>query len=361
MNKDLNSLLWKHHWKLLSLFFVTVVGIYLYNGLNQVNSWNENYQSTIEQIKLSEGTETIKDYDFSLFYTPGQSSNKIFTTFINEPSHILWIAIALLSFGLFFLDKFSDFDQFLFASRFSKKMIFSTKMIFGFSTLLGSLIIGKIIFIGLLYMRIPNEFFNATFFELLPNQLLSLLFYSLIFSMMMFFAIIIGDVFFLFFVSIGFSISIGFFMNTFRTLFDKWNYYQHGSISMIASNSWVFSLFKAPGIQGEHPPIWYYLVYSVGTGLLVALSSHYYKKLSLENNGKFILFSTLNKPLILIVSLYVPFMLVSNWLYADFYNLQLTRFFWLNHLLSFGFGVAFCGSLSWFLLFKKEALKKRSF
>lgn len=358
MNKDLHTLLWKHHWKLLSLFFATVVGSYLYSGLSQVTTWNKNYQSTLEQIKLSEGSETIKDYDFSLFYTMGQSSNKIFTTFIHEPTLILWSAVALLSFGLFFFDKISNFDHFLFASRFSKKELFLTKLFFGFSTLFSSFIIGKILFMSLLYLKIPTAFFNASFVDLFPNQLLSVLFYSFIFSIMMFFAIVIGDAFFLFFVSVGFSISIGFFMDTFRTLLNKWDYYHHGSFSTIANDFWLFALFKHPPIQIEQLPIWYYLVYSMGIIGFVALSLYSYKKLSLENGRKFILITALKKPLIVIASVYVPYILVSNWLYADFYNLQLTRFFWLNHLLCFGFGITLCGTLSWFLLYKKESLKK---
>lgn len=336
MKKDLQKLILERY-KWLMLGVILVLGFVLFKGTyNMISSWHDQKnhldmkQTEIEFYRDLKDPDIYPDGGAPIYYDPvleKEITTKDFSEFrdyqlkvFNDEEHtmvfyngisygdivIILMGVAIVAgFSLFFYDNKTHFNTLLFSSRYTRVDIYKMKFKVVGSSFIISLILIKLIQLMAIVSAIPKEYLNATFTDLLPSQMLQVLFLTFVFGLSSFAGLILGEWISGVLTIIGFwytvpavisAFPVGFFMKKHSVLkegsFYYFDYYELMQLEKGISNHQLFiGLFC--------------LILSV---LFYYWGKRLYQVLSLEKNGNYLMFNHLRRPTQIVFLIYTFFM-----------------------------------------------------
>lgn len=249
--------------------------------------------------------DVYKDYQLKVF----DGNFYGFNTYSESSLVLLTIAI-ICGFTLFFYDNKTNFNTLLFSSRFKRKDIYQMKYLLIGSTFILSLAISRLIYVLGLIISIPSNYLNATFMELLPSQIMMIVFLSMVFVVSSFAGLILGEWISGILTMFGFWVSLPSFINSIPFSFlskdrsvitrEYYTYYFDYS-RYIQTNK---STFSDIGLAVSLCVIVSILFYLWGQKL--------FSEISLEKNGSYLMFDGLRKATQWLFVIYVFFVFSAS-------------------------------------------------
>ena len=335
MKKELQKLmLERYKWLMLGIVGVILL-VCVQNVYGGISNWN--YQNK-ELNKPSAETQFYKDlkdpdygYDGKMYLYWDEKTGKDVTTsnfeeyknyqlkvfaddkneqqmnlFYSEPWFQLTVIAVILGMSVFFFDLKTNFNPLLFSSRFRRQDIYTMKIKLLGGTFLGTLVISKLIVLLALVTMIPKEYLNATFMELLPSQIGQIAVLSFIFMASSFAGLILGEWISGILTLVGFWYTLPVFIGAFpigliskeKTVFTGGIYFNFYSILEMSKATFASELFK--------------ISLAIGLSIVFYLwGKSLYSKVTLENNGSYLLFNHLRKPVQIVFTFYA-FMIMAS-------------------------------------------------
>ena len=222
-----------------------------------------------------------------------------FSDYVGESIFIITLMAVVSGFVLFFYDNKTNFNTMLFSSKYRRRDIYLTKYKIVGGTLLLTLLVAKVARILSFVLFIPSEYLNTNFFELLPSQLLQISLLGVVFMVSSFAGILLGEWVTGIITIFGFwymfhSFAVGIF-SIYSTLTDRVFSYPFLELTFF------FNLSKRNTL-----PVFIYLgLFIVVSAILFIWGMKLYDQLSLENNGKYLMFDFLRKPIQLVFLVYL--------------------------------------------------------
>ncbi|MEI5992252.1 hypothetical protein A5881_003808 [Enterococcus termitis] len=368
MNKQLMTILKKRYGLALIITSLSIILFYTYLGISDVNRWKEmnNYYNSEQYLddskniqtnddprynglSLKERQELDKKEGLSLFYqTIGYDDQgklitdvdqPYFSMYFNENPILLVAIIVAVGFFMFFVDLRTSFNEFLFSLGVSKRRIYFSKLALISLPILSSLLLAKILFVGIITTGVPAEYVNISMMDLSANVLANWATYIFYFFIAVFIGLVTGNVILGPLTALGFCLSFEFFITS---VINAWHYFTKATTDTYVTNKFfVYTVTKDPI---SILPI----ILAVFLSLLLFLfGSYLFPKLTLEKKGNYLLFDTLKIPVVIAMTIYVPVVLVFNRGYYNYQNDASP----IPALLIYGVITALIGS---YLVFRKE-------
>lgn len=223
----------------------------------------------------------------------------VYSGYVSESIFIITLMAIVSGFVLFFYDNKTNFNTMLFSSKYRRRDIYLTKYKIVGGTLLLTLLVAKVARILSFVLFIPSEHLNANFFELLPSQLLQVSLLGVIFMMSSFAGILLGEwvtgVITIFGFWYMFNSFVAGIFSIYSTLTDR-----------IFSNPFFELTFFFNLSKRNTLPVFIYLgLFIVVSAILFIWGMKLYDQLSLENNGKYLMFDFLRRPIQLVFLVYL--------------------------------------------------------
>lgn len=222
----IQSIFVERYKKVLIATCLLVIGIGVFNALNQNNQWKKLYNDPNEKASFEEKRNEITYWDeekeenvpyasyqeyrdsqllFYSSYLPYSKSLRAsdyssaisyeskFTTYFDST---LLVVVPLIGFLLFFIDQKTGFNQFLFSLGVSRNKLFKKKIIYIAIPVLLSILVGQSLYALLIHSLIPAPYMNATLGQLFTSVIsnFSLLFF--LFCSSAFIGSMVGNLFF---------------------------------------------------------------------------------------------------------------------------------------------------------------------
>ncbi len=323
MNNGLAHLLLRRYWKMMVLLLVVLVGNAVYVSATFVGDWKlaYSYYHSDEFKKMFNEDEEIKQ-DGKIYLYSKENGEEVYTnsyqeyvdfnaTVFNESGFYSYdltggyfyttaIVAAIAGCLLFMFDLKTHFNTLLFSSRFSKKSIYFMKHLLVTGTFVLSLIISKIVYLAILLSNIPEKYLNAGLMELMPSVVVNVLALATTFIAASLLGLVLGE----WISGLG---TVAFFFVT----FDMFTSQLYAASEQIAAyyektnQLWPFiNMLTTPAIQPRvvHPGEVALPLLLSGCCLLAGAAL--YQRLSLENNGNYLMFDKLRKPMQLLIVIY---------------------------------------------------------
>lgn len=222
-----------------------------------------------------------------------------FSEYVGESFFLITLLAIISGFVLFFYDNKTNFNTLLFLSRYRRRDIYLAKYKIVGGTLLSILLVAKIARILGFILFIPSEHLNATFFELLPSQLLQVSLLGVVFILSSFAGLLLGE-----------------WVTGIITIFGFWYMFRSfiaGVLSIYSTLtghmfSYTFldlSFFFNLSKNNTLPVFIYFILFIAVSIILFIWGMKLYNQLSLENNGKYLMFDFLKKPVQIVFLVYV--------------------------------------------------------
>ncbi|WP_207694964.1 hypothetical protein DOK67_0002733 [Enterococcus sp. DIV0212c] len=368
MNKQLMTILKKRYGLALIITSLSIILFYSYMGISDVNRWKEmnTYYSSEQYLKdlkeipeedalrykglsLEERQKLDKKESLSLFYqTQGydeqgklitNANQPYFSMYFNENPILLIAVISIAGFFLFFVDLKTSFNEFLFSLGFSKRRIYYSKFALISSSILISVLLAKILFVGIITVGIPAEYVNISMMDLAANIFASWTTCILYFFISAFIGLVTGNVILGPLTAFGFCLSLEFFITAVTNAY----YYLTATTADVYTTG-KFFVYTVTKDSISTVPIILALILSV---LLFIFGSFLFPTLTLEKKGNYLLFDKLKIPVIITMTIYVTMVLVFSRGYYSYEN----GISPIPSLLTYGIITAFIGS---YLVYRKE-------
>lgn len=368
MNKQLMTILKKRYGLALIITSLSIILFYGYLGVSDVNRWKEmntyyNSERYLEPLKeipeddasrykglsLEERQNLDKKEGLSLFYQTQSydeqgklitdDNQPYFSMYFNENPILLIAVISIAGFFLFFVDLKMSFNEFLFSLGVSKRRIYYTK--FGLISLpiLISVLLAKILLVGIITMGIPAEYVNISMMDLVANIFAGWTTCILYFFISAFIGLVTGNTILGPLTAFGFCVSLEFFITA---VTNAWYYFTGASTDAFTTGKFFVYTITKDSISTVS--IIFAIVLSV---LLFILGSFFFPTLTLEKKGNYLLFDKLKIPVVIAMTIYIPMVLVFSRGYYSYENDTSP----IPGLLTYGLIAAMIGS---YLVFRKE-------
>ncbi|MDA9470394.1 ABC transporter permease [Enterococcus sp. 5H] len=332
MNKQLLTILKKRYGLFILIASIAIVGFYVFLGISDVNRWKEMelyYSSddfitelkqnpeeinpSYKNLSLKERQEKHKKDSLMLFFQTDTfddqgnmdtSENRpYFTMYFNENPWLLISLISLIGFSLFFVDLKTSFNEFLFSLGVSKRKIYFTKYLLIALPLLFSVLIAKILFIGIVTLGIPSEYVNLNMHQIVMNILAlwsPIVFY---FSVSTFIGLVTGHMILGPLTLFGFCFSFEFFMTS---LTNALYFFTDHTKEVYMGDFFQYIITKNP------TPL-FPIIFALVVSILLTVSGFFlFPALTLEKKGNYLLFDKLKIPVIIATTIYVPIVMVFS-------------------------------------------------
>lgn len=335
MNKQLMIILKKRYGLALIVTSLLILVFYGYLGINDVNRWKEmeSYYDSEQYIKdlneiadeenprykglsVDERLALDKKEGLSLFYqtnsydeqgkiiSDSDKDQPYYSMYFNENSLLLIAVVSTIGFFLFFADLKTSFNEFLFSLGVSKRRIYYSKLVLIALPILLSILLAKILFVGIITTGIPAEYVNISMTDLAKNILASWTTCILYFFVSVFIGLVTGNMLLGPLTAFGFCVSLEFFITG---ITNAWYYFTHATTDVyITGKFFVYTVTKDPI---STVPIMLAVVSSL---LLFVLGAILFPSLTLEKRGNYLLFDKLKIPVIVAMTIYVPIVLVFS-------------------------------------------------
>lgn len=332
MNKQLMTILKKRYGLALVVTSLLILVFYGYLGISDVNRWKamESYYDSEQYIKdlneipneenprykglsVDERLALDKKEGLSLFYQTNSydeqgkiisDSNKdqpYYSMYFNENPMLLIAVVSIIGFFLFFADLKTSFNEFLFSLGVSKRRIYYSKLALIALPILLSILLAKILFVGIITTGIPAEYVNISMMDLAMNILASWTTCILYFFISVFIGLVTGNMLLGPLTAFSFCVSLEFFITG---ITNAWYYFTHTTTDVyITGKFFVYTVTKDPI---STVPIVLAVVSSL---LLFVLGALLFPSLTLEKRGDYLLFDKLKIPVVVAMTIYVPIVL----------------------------------------------------
>ncbi|OJG68796.1 hypothetical protein RV09_GL000195 [Enterococcus moraviensis] len=337
------TILKKRYGLVLIITSLSIVLFYGYKGIQDVNQWkymqnyynSEQYQKDLSEVSEEENPKfkglSFKEREnldkkegLSLFNqtnsydeqgnitTDSKHNTTYYTMYFNENSLLLLVVIVSAGFLMFFVDLKTSFNEFLFSLGVSKRRIYFSKFALISIPILLSVLLAKILFIGIITLSIPSEYVNISLAQLAMNVLASWTTCIIYYFTATFIGLVTGNIILGPLTALGFCASFEYFI---AAVINAWYYFTKTSTDIYVTNRFFnYSITKDPI---STLPIVFTVMLSL---LLLIFGSYLFQTLTLEKKGKYLLFDGLKLPVIIAMTLYVPIVLVFSrgyYLYED--------------------------------------------
>jgi hypothetical protein len=311
MKKELWTILKKRYGRFLIFICLAIIASYIYIGISNVATWKEQermYDEIILIQKSQNKSPLSKKEGLSLFnqgteYEEGEPT-VYYTTYFNEIPHLLLAAIVLVGFSMFFVDLKTGFNEFLFSLGVSKKRIYVYKYLLIALPFLSSVLLAKILYIGIVVTGIPSEYVNISFIQLGAYLLGNMVTNFLYFSCAAFIGSVTGHILWGPFTAFSFWFSLTYFISG---CMNAWYYFTGNDLATLTTSENKFLVYTVTKESVNMIALISAFLFSMG---VIFLGYLLFSKLSLETKGRFLLFKQLNWPLLLVLIMYVPLTLV---------------------------------------------------
>ncbi|MEG0551374.1 MAG: hypothetical protein RR554_09425 [Vagococcus sp.] len=333
MKKELQDLLVQRYKYVLIAMAVFFVGLSLYETKVSISNWKEaetevtgkkGEASFYKEIKdknsypdgkmtlyydVNNGDKVFSTDDFEEYkearlevFPDKPDQQSVFGSYLNESYFLMIVVTIICGFSLFFYDNKTNFNTLLFSSKFKKKEIYQAKLKIVGGTLLLSLVVSKLLKLAGLTLFIPREHLNASFTDLLPSQIVLTTCLVAIFIVSSFAGVILGE-----WITGVITISVFWYMLsaflsglsvTYYTLTNK----NFQNLEWFSINNY-FELSKKGFPEVIIPTLFFLLISFV----LLFWGEKIFKKLSLENNGKYLMDDSLRRPVQIVFLIFVFF------------------------------------------------------
>lgn len=330
MKKELNQLMMQRYKYFLLGISLLIVGITFLETKSNLSLWQEERtelntkkaeNSFYKELKSKdsypsgkmvvfyddrEGKSEVETDDFSEYkkarlevFHDNPHFVSVYSGYVSEPIFIITLMAIVSGFVLFFYDNKTNFNTMLFSSKYRRRDIYLTKYKIVGGTLLLTLLVAKVARILSFVLFIPSEHLNANFFELLPSQLLQVSLLGVVFMMSSFAGILLGEwvtgVITIFGFWYMFNSFVAGIFSIYSTLTDRVFSYRFFELTFF------FNLSKRNTL-----PVFIYLgLFIVVSAILFIWGMKLYDQLSLENNGKYLMFDFLRRPIQFVFLVYL--------------------------------------------------------
>lgn len=330
MKKELNQLMMQRYKYFLLGISLLIVGITFLETKSNLSLWQEERtelntkkaeNSFYKELKSKdsypsgkmvvfyddrEGKSEVETDDFSEYkkarlevFHNDPHLVSVYSGYVSESIFIITLMAIVSGFVLFFYDNKTNFNTMLFSSKYRRRDIYLTKYKIVGGTLLLTLLVAKVARILSFVLFIPSEHLNANFFELLPSQLLQVSLLGVVFMMSSFAGILLGEwvtgVITIFGFWYMFNSFVAGLFSIYSTLTDR-----------IFSNPFFELTFFFNLSKRNTLPVFIYLgLFIVVSAILFIWGMKLYDQLSLENNGKYLMFDFLRRPIQFVFLVYL--------------------------------------------------------
>lgn len=331
MKKELQELLIQRYKYLLIAIAVFFIGLSFLETKNNISTWKDiqievtdknaekNFYKEIKDknsypdgkmtlyYDVDNGDKVIATDNFEEYkenrlkvFPDKKDQQSVFGFYLTE-SIFLLISVTIISgFALFFYDNKTNFNTLLFSSKFSKQAIYLAKYKIVGGTFLVTLVIAKLVRMLGLVLFIPKEYLNVSFLELLPSQILQISCLMTIFVVSSFAGLILGDWITGIVTMLGFWYMLSGFIYGLNSIYVTLMNKEFKNVPGFEIVNY-FELSKK-SVSEILLPILVFLIISI---ILLLWGNQLYKQLSLENNGNYLMFNHLKKPVQIIFLLFV--------------------------------------------------------
>lgn len=335
MNKQLFTLLKLRYGKVTLIGAVIILALFLFSSITLVGSWNtEKEYFTSDEFKTEyqenprnytywgeDGSRDIP-YDSAQDYIDDQLMlfrkldvyvPDVYEAGYNPDTNYAWniygsgspvipaVTFLFIGFLLFFIDLKTSFNTFLFSSGFSRKQTFFGKFFFVGIPLLAAYTLGNSIKLGWIAANIPNEYINSPMWVLVMSAINCLIFAIFFFAIGSFIGTLVGNLVFGPITLIVFAYMLG---ATPYALGQAYNTYlgfrPEQTIANGLSSINFELLFRNDFTKfAGNWVVWCFCL--ITTLILILLTFKGYQKISLENNGQYLLLPKWRVPIVLLM------------------------------------------------------------
>lgn len=331
MKKELQELLIQRYKYLLIAIAVFFIGLSFLETKNNISNWKDiqievtdknaekNFYKEIKDknsypdgkmtlyYDVDNGDKVITTDNFEEYkenrlkvFPDKKDQQSVFGFYLTESISLLISVTVISGFALFFYDNKTNFNTLLFSSKFSKQAIYLAKYKIVGGTFLLTLAIAKLVRMLGLVLFIPKEYLNVSFLELLPSQILQISCLMTIFVVSSFAGLILGDWITGIVTMLGFWYMLSGFIYGLNSIYVTLMNKEFKNVPGFEIVNY-FELSKK-SVSEILLPILVFLIISI---ILLLWGNQLYKQLSLENNGNYLMFNHLKKPVQIIFLLFV--------------------------------------------------------
>lgn len=200
-----------------------------------------------------------------------------------------------------FVDYKTNFVLLLRSSRFSNKKIIQTKIALGTMAIVLSVIVATAINLSIVYLRIPHEYINISFFYLIAFHGVMIMIGLLLYYISLLAGVICGQLVTGVISLFGFLLGLSFISSNLQT------YLYYLSFKDVSGSDYYYN----GNLFSLYPSYQAWVIICLGIILLIALLYQVtvvlYQKISFENRNQFILLPKLRWPLTIFASLFTAF------------------------------------------------------
>ncbi|MHC5250291.1 hypothetical protein [Enterococcus sp. LJL90] len=355
MDKKVFTLMKQRYGKFVLIAGLLIVLFYIFSATNFIGNWQSNHEyyfskdfseyylpsDNIETIFdeqgniLSEEPTSLEDYRNQQLYVFEKSNSSSYSDKLYEknyqsggqyyynafrPLELNGMIFLALGFLLFFVDLKTSFNTFLFSSGISRKKIFMGKLLAVALPILFVFIVATLIQLAIISLNIPDPYFNSELGPLLSSLISTwaLAFLNLI--MGIFVGILTGNLI------LG-PLTVLVYGTMFLGIPELLNNLQRLIYGVTEVTPIDFSSYFNFGLAKQTNPVLLPVVLIIVGCLFIFLAVKAFQKVSLENNGHFLLVPKWRLPIFIFMALYAN-LIVSFLIAPPLLNYQYTVAFY---------------------------------
>ena len=302
VNKRLNQIVWQRYKWFIALFVALIVGVSMINTVGTINSVKDTekmttYEYYVKQTNSDAKESKIKNHVSQLDYKKYQADmgyNDGSTMLGNAWSEIFLLFIVGVGLFTSLYDLKTKFNEFIFSSGFSRRRYFWKKSGLIFITTLATIVICMIADVGIAKLLISSNYFHVSESFLVLKLGHYIAGYTAIYAVGTIVGILVNGILAATITAFGFLgswiIFTGAFLN--NSMGNPFNYASEYNMEMM----------------GPSVPV-QIVIFLILAALMMWAASYFFNNLSLEQDGPYLQFNYLKKPLLIFVTLYIGFII----------------------------------------------------
>ncbi|MHC9536571.1 hypothetical protein ACVQ8P_02070 [Dellaglioa sp. BT-FLS60] len=298
-NKRLNQIVWQRYKWFVALIVLLIVGFSLFSTVSSINAVKEAEKTTTYQHFVSDAKSYAKENkvkpDLSQAeyrdYQKGLGYNDSFTLAAGNGTFTVFIFLVV-GVGLFtsLYDLQTKFNEFIFSSGFSRQRYFLKKMGLLLGVTFVSLLISMLADVLIAKMLISSHFFYISSLFIAWDIIVDLVIILAVYAVGTIVGVLVNGVLAAVLTALGFLGTCVLFTNNFLRNGPE-NFLDYSAAS---SASHRFLNVQLPLV-----------ILVISAGLMMWAAAYFFEKLSLEQEGPYLQFNYLKKPLLIFVTIYI--------------------------------------------------------
>ena len=339
MAPSLKKILNYRYKPILTILFMAIIGIYIFQTISGISSWRSNYtyfnspQAEIDfNKKIKEGTgelvdpedglflyynlendqviyadtfDKYKDYHLTIFYSNEDANQLAYNAYpyYNENFFILLTIFVITGVMLFLFDLRSQFTATLFSTKYTRSSIYWYKIKLVGGALFLFLLIGKSLSFFAYHFFIPNHYLNISYTQHILSTLSGGITLLALFALSCFIGLLFGEWLYGIGTILALFLTFSMFLSNIDLIYQT---FFIDDSKMISTVSTTFLNYILPILQTSLQPMnWSSLIcLSLFALLSLLLGRKIFANISLETTGNFILVPKFNRLFQIILIVY---------------------------------------------------------